>query len=90
MAIYGISALAFLDMLAQSQKWCQFKGNLMMKDGVGAASVYEFMAEGMGFEPMTPISRSNRLAGGRTRPLCDPSSGNLGQYSTVFLYLSTK
>ena len=32
------------------------------------------MAEGMGFEPMTPISRSNRLAGGRTRPLCDPSN----------------
>jgi probable rRNA maturation factor len=43
----------------------------------------------MGFEPMTPISRSNRLAGGRTRPLCDPSSEHLGQYSTVFLLLST-
>ena len=27
----------------------------------------------MGFEPTTPISRGNRLAGGRTRPLCDPS-----------------
>jgi hypothetical protein len=44
----------------------------------------------MGFEPMTPISRSNRLAGGRTRPLCDPSSWQLVQYNTVFLYLSTK
>lgn len=32
------------------------------------------MAEGMGFEPMTPISRGKRLAGARTRPLCDPSS----------------
>src|SRR3972149_1114847 len=31
------------------------------------------MAEGMGFEPMTPVSQGNRLAGGRTRPLCDPS-----------------
>ncbi len=31
------------------------------------------MAEGMGFEPMTPISRGKRLAGARTRPLCDPS-----------------
>jgi hypothetical protein len=48
------------------------------------------MAEGMGFEPMTPISRSNRLAGGRTRPLCDPSGERLGQYITVFLLLSTK
>ena len=32
------------------------------------------MAEGMGFEPMTPVSQGNRLAGGRTRPLCDPSA----------------
>ena len=30
-------------------------------------------AEGMGFEPMRGISPPNRLAGGRTRPLCDPS-----------------
>ena len=27
----------------------------------------------MGFEPTTPVSQGNRLAGGRTRPLCDPS-----------------
>ena len=27
----------------------------------------------MGFEPMRGISPPNRLAGGRTRPLCDPS-----------------
>ena len=33
------------------------------------------MAEGPGFEPGTPISQGNRLAGGRTRPLCDPSIG---------------
>ena len=31
------------------------------------------MAEGVGFEPTTPVSQGNRLAGGRTRPLCDPS-----------------
>jgi hypothetical protein len=31
------------------------------------------VAEGMGFEPMTPVSQGNRLAGGRTKPLCDPS-----------------
>ncbi len=31
------------------------------------------MAEGMGFEPMRGLSPPNRLAGGRTRPLCDPS-----------------
>ena len=31
------------------------------------------MAEGMGFEPMSPISQAKRLAGARTRPLCDPS-----------------
>ena len=31
------------------------------------------MAEGMGFEPMKAFSHLNRLAGGRTRPLCDPS-----------------
>ena len=27
----------------------------------------------MGFEPMREVSPPNRLAGGRTRPLCDPS-----------------
>ncbi len=32
------------------------------------------MAEGMGFEPMSPFSQTKRLAGARTRPLCDPSS----------------
>ncbi len=31
------------------------------------------MAEGVGFEPTTPVSQSKRLAGARTRPLCDPS-----------------
>ena len=31
------------------------------------------LAEGMGFEPMRGFSPPNRLAGGRTRPLCDPS-----------------
>ena len=31
------------------------------------------LAEGMGFEPMREVSPPNRLAGGRTRPLCDPS-----------------
>ena len=34
------------------------------------------MAEGPGFEPGTPISQGNRLAGGRTRPLCDPSTSH--------------
>jgi hypothetical protein len=28
----------------------------------------------MGFEPMFPVSQEKRLAGARTRPLCDPSS----------------
>ncbi len=36
-----------------------------------------FMAEGVGFEPTTPISEGKRLAGARTRPLCDPSSRGL-------------
>ena len=31
------------------------------------------LAEGMGFEPMGAISHPKRLAGARTRPLCDPS-----------------
>ena len=31
------------------------------------------MAEGVGFEPTTPVSQGKRLAGARTRPLCDPS-----------------
>ena len=31
------------------------------------------MAEGEGFEPSIPVSRDKRLAGARTRPLCDPS-----------------
>ena len=33
------------------------------------------MAEGEGFEPSIPITRDKRLAGARTRPLCDPSGG---------------
>ena len=32
------------------------------------------MAEGVGFEPTTPMTQGTRLAGGRTRPLCDPST----------------
>ena len=40
-------------------------------------------AEGEGFEPSTPITRSKRLAGARTRPLCDPSApGNSMHYAT--------
>ena len=31
------------------------------------------MAEGMGFEPMSPLTQAKHLAGARTRPLCDPS-----------------
>ena len=41
------------------------------------------MAEGPGFEPGTPISQGNRLAGGRTRPLCDPS--NVASKPQVFI-----
>jgi probable rRNA maturation factor len=49
----------------------------------------------MGFEPMTPVSRGNRLAGGRTRPLCDPSNGSVGlisamQYSIERTVVSSK
>src|SRR4051812_43476137 len=32
------------------------------------------MAEGEGFEPSIPVSQNKRLAGARTRPLCDPSA----------------
>src|SRR5262245_31874486 len=32
-------------------------------------------AEEQGFEPWTQVSPGNRLAGGRTRPLCDSSIG---------------
>ncbi len=35
------------------------------------------VAEGEGFEPSTPVSQSKRLAGARTRPLCDPSAQSL-------------
>ncbi len=31
------------------------------------------MAEEEGFEPSSAITHRNRLAGGRTRPLCDSS-----------------
>ena len=37
------------------------------------------MAEGAGFEPARGISPPKRLAGARTRPLCDPS--NITKYS---------
>ena len=36
-------------------------------------SCSSYMAEGEGFEPSTPVSQGKRLAGARTRPLCDPS-----------------
>ena len=39
------------------------------------------MAEGVGFEPTRGISPPKRLAGARTRPLCDPSNGISCQYS---------
>ena len=32
------------------------------------------VAEGVGFEPTRELSPPTRLAGGRTRPLCDPSA----------------
>jgi hypothetical protein len=32
-----------------------------------------FVAEEQGFEPWSQVSPANRLAGGRTRPLCDSS-----------------
>ena len=37
----------------------------------------------MGFEPTTPISQGKRLAGARTRPLCDPSL-----YKHQFYYIT--
>ena len=33
-----------------------------------------FSTEGVGFEPTTPLTQGKRLAGARTRPLCDPST----------------
>ena len=43
----------------------------------------------MGFEPTTPVSQGNRLAGGRTRPLCDPSIvGGTDNYY-IFYYITT-
>ena len=33
----------------------------------------DMVAEGAGFEPAIPVSQDKRLAGARTRPLCDPS-----------------
>jgi hypothetical protein len=47
------------------------------------------MAEGMGFEPMTPVSRGNRLAGGRTRPLCDPSKRSVRFFSAMQYSIET-
>ncbi len=35
------------------------------------------MAEEQGFEPWSQVSPANRLAGGRTRPLCDSSTYSL-------------
>ena len=55
------------------RSWDLPKLSLMIETG---------LAEGMGFEPMTPISQSKHLAGARTRPLCDPSSVPLPIYQT--------
>ncbi len=41
------------------------------------------MAEGVGFEPTRGISPPKRLAGARTRPLCDPSNGMLSIYQRL-------
>ena len=43
------------------------------------------LAEGVGFEPTTPVSQGKRLAGARTRPLCDPSSIVCSQYLDNFI-----
>ncbi len=42
-------------------------------------------AEGVGFEPTTPLSQGKRLAGARTRPLCDPSSTPIQPHNYRFL-----
>ena len=46
------------------------------------------VAEGVGFEPTTPISQGNRLAGGRTRPLCDPSIGEKDSFTATYYSIS--
>jgi hypothetical protein len=47
-----------------------------------------YMAEGVGFEPTTPITQGKHLAGARTRPLCDPSIA-LSQCSAHVYYSIT-
>ncbi len=42
------------------------------------------MAEGVGFEPTTPVSQGKRLAGARTRPLCDPSNKPYFMYILIY------
>gem|GEM_PF-4412219 len=42
-------------------------------------ALYE-LAEGVGFEPTTPLTRGKRLAGARTRPLCDPPQFGMHYY----------
>ncbi len=46
----------------------------------------------MGFEPTTPISQGKRLAGARTRPLCDPSIPveNFGSFTITQSCISLK
>ena len=42
----------------------------------------------MGFEPTTPVPQGKRLAGARTRPLCDPSLVFVYNYYSTTLYLA--
>src|SRR3989304_741164 len=48
---------------------------------MGWLGVGRVLAEGVGFEPTRELSPPTRLAGGRTRPLCDPSARDHAQYS---------
>ena len=44
-----------------------------MPERTRSQTAHSIVAEGVGFEPTTPLSQGKRLAGARTRPLCDPS-----------------
>src|SRR5688572_2305706 len=55
---------------------CQaYSHGVQMKKRPYGAFLGWIVAEGQGFEPWIPVTQDNRLAGGRTRPLCDPSAG---------------
>ena len=58
----------------------RFIDKVIHKSATAVAWPMGVLAEGVGFEPTRESKPPTRLAGGRTKPLCDPSALDRSQY----------